>query len=152
MQLLTPAGIAFSNGASSRTMKADLPPSSRQTLLMPSPATAPTRRPATSDPVKLTMSTPGWATRYRPILYPRISGDGRFIVFQAVAEDGPSSLPWQVVLLDRRDGTVRVLSADPNGLLANGHCTQAAISADGPLNLLNAIRTAIAPEAKRKGA
>ena len=61
MQLLTPAGIAFSNGASSRTMKADLPPSSRQTFLMPSPATAPTRRPAASDPVKLTMSTSGWA-------------------------------------------------------------------------------------------
>ena len=70
MQLLTPAGIAFSNGASSRTMNADLPPSSRQTLLMPSPATAPTRRPATSDPVKLTMSTPGWATMASPTSAP----------------------------------------------------------------------------------
>ena len=89
----------------------------------------------------LESSTPGWATRYRPILYPRISGDGRFIVFQAVAEDGPSSYPWQVVLLDRRDGTVRVLSADPNGLLANGHCTQAAISADGTTAVFESLAT-----------
>jgi len=59
MQLLTPAGIALSNGASSITTNADLPPSSRHTFLMPSPATDAMRRPAVSDPVKLTMSTSG---------------------------------------------------------------------------------------------
>ncbi len=79
----------------------------------------------------LESSKPGWASRYRPILYPRIGGDGRFIVFQAVAEDGPSSFPWQVVVLDRRDRTARVVSVDAQGRLANGHCTQASISADG---------------------
>ena len=46
MQLLTPAAIALSNGASSRTTNADLPPNSRQTFLMPSPATDAMRRPA----------------------------------------------------------------------------------------------------------
>ena len=79
----------------------------------------------------LESSKPGWASRYRPILYPRIGGGGRFIVFQAVAADGPSSFPWQVVVLDRRDRTTRVVSADAQGRLANGHCTQASISADG---------------------
>ena len=34
MQWLTPAGMAFSNGASSSTTKADLPPSSRHTFLI----------------------------------------------------------------------------------------------------------------------
>ena len=60
MQLFTPAGIALSNGASSSTTNADLPPSSSVTFLMPSPASDATRRPACSDPVKLTMSTSGW--------------------------------------------------------------------------------------------
>ena len=46
MQLFTPAAIALSNGASSSTTNADLPPSSRQTFLMPSPASEATRRPA----------------------------------------------------------------------------------------------------------
>ena len=59
MQLFTPAAIALSNGASSSTTNADLPPNSRQTFLMPSPATAAMRRPACSEPVKLTMSTFG---------------------------------------------------------------------------------------------
>ena len=59
MQWLTPAGIAFSNGASSRTTNADLPPSSRHTFLMPAPATAATRLPAACEPVKLTMSMAG---------------------------------------------------------------------------------------------
>lgn len=68
----------------------------------------------------LESSGPGWASRYRPILYPRISGSGRFIVFQAVAEDGPASFPWQVVLLDRRDGTARVVSVDSYGRLGTG--------------------------------
>ena len=57
----SPAAIALSNGASSSTTNADLPPSSRQTFLMPSPASDATRRPACSDPVKLTMSTSGCA-------------------------------------------------------------------------------------------
>ncbi len=84
---------------------------------------------------------PGWAGRYRPILYPRISGNGQFVVFQAVADDGPDSFPWQVVLLDRREGTARVVSVDLHGRLANGHCTQAAISADGTTVVFESLAT-----------
>ena len=68
--LFTAAGIAFSNGASSRTTHADLPPSSRHTFLMPSPASAATRRPAASDPVKLTMSTSACVTSASPAVRP----------------------------------------------------------------------------------
>jgi Tol biopolymer transport system component len=89
----------------------------------------------------LESSKPGWPGRYRPILYPRISGNGRFVVFQAVADGGPESFPWQVVLLDRRDGTARVVSTDRHGRLANGHCTQAAISADGTTVVFESLAT-----------
>ena len=57
--LRAPAGMAFSSGASSNTTNADLPPSSRVTFLMVSAASAATRLPARTDPVKLTMSTIG---------------------------------------------------------------------------------------------
>ncbi len=70
MQLFTPAGIALSNGASSSTTNADLPPSSRVTFLMPSPATEAMRRPACSEPVKLTMSTSGCPTMASPTTRP----------------------------------------------------------------------------------
>ena len=70
MQLFTPAGMALSNGASSSTTNADLPPSSRQTFLMPSPATDAIRRPACSEPVKLTMSTSGCETIASPTTRP----------------------------------------------------------------------------------
>ncbi len=70
MQLFTPAGIALSNGASSSTTNADLPPSSRHTFLMPSPATDAMRRPASSDPVKLIMSTSGCDTIASPTTRP----------------------------------------------------------------------------------
>jgi Tol biopolymer transport system component len=84
-----------------------------------------------SGKTTLESTRPGWPDRYRPILYPRISGDGRFIVFQAVVESGPEPTPWQVIVLDRRDSAARVASVDASGRPADGHCTQAAISADG---------------------
>ena len=77
--------------------------------------------------------------RFRPILYPRLSGDGRFVVFQAVIVDGPPW--WQTVLLDRRDRTTRIVSLGPTGELANGHCTVAVISADGSTVVFESLAT-----------
>ena len=93
---------------------------------------------------RTTLESPpaGWAQRYRPQLYPRVSGDGRFIVFQAVDEQGPAW--WQTLVLDRRDGSVRVLSVSRTGDLANGHCTQAAISADGSTVVFESLATNLA--------
>ncbi len=92
---------------------------------------------------RTTLESPssGWASRYRSIVFPRISGDGRFVVVQAIAEAGAPTFAWQVVLLDRRERTGRVVSVDSNGSLANGHCTQAAISADGTAVVFESVAT-----------
>src|SRR5271166_7053135 len=50
---------AMERSASSRTTKADLPPSSRKTRLRVADAAAMTLRPVAVDPVKLTWSTRG---------------------------------------------------------------------------------------------
>ena len=63
---MTPS-MAWSNGASSNTMLAALPPSSRVSAL-PDPAMArPISLPTAVEPVKATLSTSGWDTRARPI-------------------------------------------------------------------------------------
>ena len=51
--------VAMARSASSRTMYADLPPSSRKTCFTVSLATAMMRRPVAVEPVKLIMSTIG---------------------------------------------------------------------------------------------
>ena len=53
-------------GASSRTMLADLPPSSRNTFFTVSEALAMMRRPVAVDPVKVIMSTRGSVVRTSP--------------------------------------------------------------------------------------
>src|SRR5690242_2907427 len=50
--------------ASGRTTAADLPPSSSVTRVRLRAATSITRLPAGTEPVKETLSTPGWPTRY----------------------------------------------------------------------------------------
>ena len=89
----------------------------------------------------LESASPGWSSRFKPVLYPRISGDGRLVVFQAVVDDGLLSSPWQVVVLDRRLRTARIVSAAADGQLANGHCTQARISADGTTVVFDSLAT-----------
>src|SRR5438477_437210 len=56
--------------ASSSAMAADFPPSSSWTFLMVCAASAPTRRPAGTLPVKLTMSTSGFDTSSSPTSTP----------------------------------------------------------------------------------
>ena len=66
-QMVKPANIAASSmSASSRTMNADLPPSSRNTFFTVSLAAAMMLRPAAVEPVKLTMSTSGSVTSTSP--------------------------------------------------------------------------------------
>jgi hypothetical protein len=64
---ITPAsticGMIVERSAPSRMMAADLPPSSRVTGRRRAPAAAAMLRPAALDPVKVTLSTPGWVTR-----------------------------------------------------------------------------------------
>ena len=66
-QTVKPASMAArSMSASSTTMNADLPPSSRNTFFTVSLAAAMMARPAGVEPVKLTMSTRGSVTRTSP--------------------------------------------------------------------------------------
>ena len=55
-----------SGSASSSTIAADFPPSSSAIRFICSPQTLPISRPTGVDPVNVTMSTSGWATRWRP--------------------------------------------------------------------------------------
>ena len=65
----SPAAVR-ARSASSSTIAADLPPSSRLTRLSCRPQTAPISRPTTVEPVNVTLSTDGWATRWRPASTP----------------------------------------------------------------------------------
>ena len=65
-QFPSPTLTAFVSSASSSTMFADFPPSSRATRLIVPAATSCTRRPAATDPVNDTMSTPGCAASASP--------------------------------------------------------------------------------------
>jgi hypothetical protein len=63
-------GRWVARSASSRMIAADLPPSSSVTRLSCSPQMAATLRPAAVLPVNVTLSTPGWRTRYSPTSRP----------------------------------------------------------------------------------
>jgi hypothetical protein len=59
-------GIATARSASAHTIAADLPPSSSETRFIVAAQAAMIRLPASVEPVKATLSTPGWATRWAP--------------------------------------------------------------------------------------
>jgi len=64
--------------------------------------------------------------------HPRLSGDGRYVVFDtAVIADAEGTPTLQVFLRDRVAGTTRLLSAAPDGRVPNGRSGDPAISADG---------------------
>ena len=72
--VFSPATV-LSMSASSRMIAADLPPSSRLTLLSCSPHRAAMRRPTALEPVNAILSTPGWRTSASPISGPPGSTD-----------------------------------------------------------------------------
>jgi Tol biopolymer transport system component len=58
---------------------------------------------------------------------------------------------YEPLVLDRRGGSVRVLSVSRTGDLAHGHCTQAAISADGSTVVFESLATNLAGGADANG-
>ena len=60
--------MARSRSASGRMMFGLLPPSSRVTRFSERPHLAPISRPTTVEPVKATLSTPGWSTSAAPVV------------------------------------------------------------------------------------
>ena len=63
-------GSDSARSTSSSKMPADLPPSSRLKRFRLAPQAAPIFLPATVEPVKETLFTPGWLTRYSPTSRP----------------------------------------------------------------------------------
>ena len=63
--------------------------------------------------------------------HPRLSGDGRFLVYQTMLPEGGASGHLEILLRDRSAETVRVLSTGLGGERADGLSTAPAISGDG---------------------
>ena len=69
-----------------------------------------------------------------PSREPRISGDGRYIVFETHAdlqsENGTSGCP-DLVVFDRQSSVIRRVGARPQGNVADNHCSNPSISSNG---------------------
>ncbi|MEO8602194.1 MAG: hypothetical protein ABI629_06430 [bacterium] len=66
--------------------------------------------------------------------FPRLSGDGRFVVFQSNASnlvEGDDNAATDIFLYDRQDDVMRRVSVSADGTAGNGRSLTPAISADG---------------------
>ena len=63
--------------------------------------------------------------------HPRLSGDGRFLVYRTRLSEAAGTAPVDILLRDRAEGTARVLSTGAGGERANGASSAPAISQDG---------------------
>jgi len=66
--------------------------------------------------------------------FPKISADGRFVVFQSAATNlvtEPGDAPVDIYLFDRADGTMRRVSVSSDGTPGNGQSITPNISEDG---------------------
>jgi Tol biopolymer transport system component len=83
--------------------------------------------------------------------HPRLSGNGRFLVFEtslAVEGDGYSS---QIILCDRVTATSRVVSTGPGGKPTNGQSRSPDISDDGQIVVFTSTATNLVPEGDTNG-
>jgi Tol biopolymer transport system component len=77
---------------------------------------------------------------------PRISGDGRYVAFDAVVMNHRTGEPdIQVMLRDRTTGTARWISRTPAGGHPNGSSGAPAIAADGSVVVFTSSATDLAP-------
>ena len=131
---------ACSMSASSKTICAALPPSSMVTGLRPSPAAAATRRPMFVEPVKATLSTPGWRSSASPATGP----------MPVITLTTPAGTPASV--------RIPAISRADNGVSSAGLCTTTfpAASAGAIFELvrisgkLNGVIAATTPNGSRR--
>ena len=87
--------------------------------------------------------------------HPRISGDGRFVVFSSSASDLlplPHESPGSNVFLrDRETGRTTLVSRTPAGGLVNGWSDRPDISADGRFIVFQSVATDLTREADANG-
>jgi TolB protein len=87
-------------------------------------------------------------------LRPRLSGDGRYLVFEAVGRLVSASLDElrpETLLRDRALGATRILVVTGGGALGNRPSSDAAISADGRVVAFTSGATDLVPEADGNG-
>jgi Tol biopolymer transport system component len=87
-------------------------------------------------------------------LRPRLSGDGRFVVFDSLAPlaaGRPLGGGSQVLLRDRQLGTTKVLSINRAGELGNGYSDHAVISANGRVVAFKSSATNLLPDPDANG-
>ena len=63
--------------------------------------------------------------------HPRLSGDGRLLVYESSIPRPDAAPSSDIVLRDRRQGTLEAVSRGPGGERSNGYSTQPEISRDG---------------------
>lgn len=71
----------------------------------------------------------------------RISADGRFLVYETLIPSAQDPSWFDIVLRDRRDGTVTIVSAGPDGARADGVSSHPAISQDGRVIVFSSAAT-----------
>ncbi|MBE0429623.1 MAG: PD40 domain-containing protein [Thermoleophilia bacterium] len=102
----------------------------------------------TGDISRISVSPEG-AEANAPSEDPDISADGRFVVFVTAATNlapGTSGAVTNIVMKDRADGSVTLVSADAAGIEGNGNSDRPAISADGRYVAFNTEASNLAPD------
>ena len=85
-------------------------------------------------------------------LYPRISGDGRYLVFESALPASPEQEVFiEVFFRDRVSGTTRRMSRSESGEPANGWSGHGAVSDDGRTVVFESSATNLAPGADLNG-
>ena len=122
--------VTLSGGGGGATLGGPSPPSSR--------STRPAAWPGSSPPVELIDESPdGTQAGDIGALFPSISDDGRYEVFQSTSDNlvpgFPAVLPSDNIFLrDRQTDTTSIVSVDPTGtVVGNGNSSYPIISGNG---------------------
>jgi Tol biopolymer transport system component len=83
--------------------------------------------------------------------HPRISGEGRFLVYERLERSAGVPMRSDVVLRDRRDGTLAVVSVGRDGVQADGMSSHPGISQDGGVVVFSSSATNLVPGPDENG-
>jgi Tol biopolymer transport system component len=80
-----------------------------------------------------------------------LSGDGRFVVYETVIPTASGSLQVEILLRDRREGTVTLVSAPRSGERADGSSTTPKISRDSSVVVFSSVATNLVSDGDANG-
>ena len=112
-------------------------------LVPPTPTTGPTSTSSIGRPAASRSRASGpWRRRQR-VTFPRISGDGRYVVFEWRQAESHATPRADIVLRDRVTGTTRVLTATPRNSRLYGWSRAPDISDDGRVVAFSSAATTL---------